>query len=124
MARLLVLDDEEGIRESLDFLLSGEGIDVATAATAQEALDIATRFRPQVLIADWALVGESGIDVSKALREAFPGLQTIMITGFSGEDLRAAARNEPFFAIMEKPFDIDDLLAAVRDALKTVSASD
>jgi len=119
MVRVLVVEDEIHYRENLDYCLTDEGYDVATAHNGQSAIEVAARFRPQILIADWMLHNSlTGLDVFRMIRKSLPGLETILITGFPSDGLRADAKESQVFEIFEKPFDLDDLLLAVRFAAK------
>ena len=117
MGKCLLIDDEESYRKTLGAILDAEGHEVATAEDGPEALEVAARIRPDVLIADWRLAGDmDGLGVADRLLADHPGLQVIMITGCSSEDLLREAEVD-IFRVLQKPFELDDFLAAVEDAL-------
>ena len=117
MAKVLVVDDEVGYREGLRDVISDEGHDVEVAASSYDALEIAKRFCPDVLIVDWMLQNDlSGLDVSESLRESNPHLTTIIITGYPAQELRSQAEGFEVFAFLEKPFELDDIRNTVRKA--------
>ena len=71
--RILIVDDEPAYREYLGRFLSREGLEVRSAETCGEALEIARSFAPKVLVADWMLGCEMhGIEVAEAIRASHP----------------------------------------------------
>jgi len=117
MGRILIVEDEDTIRRPLMRVLKIEGHEVRTATGGREGIEIGTRFGPQVMIADWRVPdGVSGLQVAEALQRLNPGLRTIMITGHSVQELKREAEIE-VFRIIEKPFDLDELLDIVQQAL-------
>ncbi len=123
MARVLVVDDEEVYRVCLSRWLTRECHEVRTAASSQEAMRVGAAFHPEVLVVDWMLKSDAhGLEVAEDLQRLNPGLQTIVITGFSSESVRREGRHAHIFRFMDKPFHIHDLAAAVRDAVSNPQA--
>jgi CheY-like chemotaxis protein len=119
MTKVLIVDDEAGYRDHLAFSLSGEGHEVETAASGSRAIEMGSRCRPHVLVADWMLKESiHGLHVSEVLRTLVPELQTILITGYGSRDLRAKAEQLPVFDFIEKPFALERLHAAVNEAVR------
>ena len=117
MATVLVVDDERSYRHYLSARLAREGHDVLVAAGADEGITMAASTPPQVLVVDWLLGQEaSGLQIAAELQRRDPTLRTILITGFSAQAL-ARADDVAVFRCLEKPFEIDDLVRAVCDAL-------
>ncbi len=118
MARILVVDDEAGYRRTLRDILVEEGYEVETAEKGEDAIEASQRSSPDVLITDWKLKDRlSGLDVARALRAGDPRLATIIITGYSIEQLKAEASGMEDLRMLEKPFGADDLLALIRDLI-------
>ena len=117
MARVLIVDDERGYRHYLAQHLAREGHEVRSASSRDEAIEVGAEFLPEVLILDWMLNNALDLEVAEALPEIHPDVRTILITGFASEHARHEALGVPIFRIIEKPFDMTDLSAAVRDAL-------
>ncbi len=118
--RILIVDDEQTYREYLGRFLSRDGLDVRVAETGAEALRISREFAPQLLLADWMLRCDMhGIEVGEALRAEQPGLRIVLMTGFPTADLEAEAERVGIEGILEKPFTLDDLSAAIHRALDT-----
>ena len=116
-ARLLIIDDEPSIRESLDTLLTLEGFDVTLALDGAEGLDLLSRNEFDLLLLDLALPGESGIDLLPRITGLHPHLPVIMITAFGTvgnvvDAVRAGAEN-----FIQKPWDNEKLLADIRSAI-------
>lgn len=117
MAKILIVDDHQGYRRYPAMVLEREGYRVETAAGGREAIEIGTRFEPDVLVVDWLLDNEwNGARVATALREFNPSLQVVVITGF--DPMRLEGRDEiDIYRVLSKPFDLDEFLAAVAGAL-------
>jgi len=116
-ARLLIIDDEPSIRESLETLLTLEGFDVTLAPDGTKGIDILSRDEFDLLLLDLALPGESGIDLLPRITAMHPNLPVIMITAFGTvgnvvDAVRAGAEN-----FIQKPWDNEKLLADIRSAI-------
>jgi len=115
--RLLIIDDEEAIRESLDTLLTLEGFSVSTAVDGPSGMDLLSRNEYDLLLLDLALPGQSGIDLLPRIVEMQPNLPVIMITAYGTvgnvvDAIRAGAEN-----FVQKPWDNEKLLADIRAAV-------
>ncbi|UCG17565.1 MAG: response regulator [Phycisphaerales bacterium] len=119
MSKILVVDDEPGYCEELTLSLAHVGHEVQTAVSGRQAIDLGARYRPDVLVADWMLRNSiHGLHVSQVLRTIHPEVQTVLITGFASQHLKAEAERFRVFDFIEKPFSLDHLHAAVRDAAR------
>ncbi|GGA61642.1 acetoacetate metabolism regulatory protein AtoC [Edaphobacter acidisoli] len=115
--RILIIDDEAAIRESLDTLLTLEGFVINAAADGPTGMDLLARNEYDLLLLDLALPGESGIDLLPRIKEMQPNLPIIMITAFGTvnnvvDAIRAGAEN-----FVQKPWDNEKLLADIRAAI-------
>ena len=115
--RLLIIDDEPSIRESLETLLSLEGFNVTLAPDGVRGLEILSHQEFDLLLLDLALPGESGIDLLPRIMAMHPNLPVIMITAFGTvgnvvDAVRAGAEN-----FIQKPWDNEKLLADIRSAI-------
>jgi len=115
--RILIIDDEAGIRDSLETLLTLEGFRVEMAADGQAGLDMLTRHSYDLLLLDLALPGESGIDLLPRIKSLAPDLPIIMITAYGTvnnvvDAIQAGASN-----FIQKPWDNEKLLADIRIAI-------
>jgi DNA-binding NtrC family response regulator len=115
--RILIIDDEHAIRESLDTLLTLEGFSVSTAGDGPSGLELLSRNEYDLLLLDLALPGQSGIDLLPRIVEMQPNLPIIMITAYGTvgnvvDAIRAGAEN-----FVQKPWDNEKLLADIRAAV-------
>src|ERR1700691_2063937 len=116
-ASILVVDDEVGIQESLEVLLSLENYSVKTAANGEEGLRMLDQSNFDLVLLDLALPGQSGIELLPQFKERQPDLPIIMITAYGTVDnvveaIRAGADN-----FVQKPWDNEKLLADIRSAV-------
>ncbi len=118
MATVLIVEDEDVLRETLSSFLTRRGHDVIAAASGYEALEIGLDAAPDVLVADWMLKNHiHGMHVSAVFRAVHPNLNTILITGFPSRDLLEESDRCGIARLLEKPFDLQDLDEAVASAL-------
>jgi len=116
-ARILIIDEEAAIRDSLDTMLTLEGFKVTMASDGNAGMDLLARNQYDLLLLDLALPGESGLDMLPRIVEAHPQLPVIMITAFGTmgnvvDAIRAGAEN-----FVQKPWDNEKLLADIRTAI-------
>ncbi len=114
---VLIVDDQADARETLALLLRGEGHEVVTAASGEEALDAIEKNRFDVAIVDIGLPGLDGYEVAKCIRAGAEGhaLRLIALTGYGLPDDVQAAAKAGFDIHMVKPVDPDRLLPQLSD---------
>ena len=119
-ARVLVVDDEAGIRRVLHASLSARGYSVREAASGEDAMHVVPAFRPDVILLDLGLPGVSGTQVITRLRD---WTQTpIIILSVQGEEsAKIAALDAGANDYVTKPFSLGELLARIRAALRQAS---
>ena len=115
--RILIIDDEAAIRESLEALLTLEGFTLSMAGDGTTGMELVSRNEYDLLLLDLALPGENGIDLLPRITETQPNLPVIMITAFGTvgnvvDAIRAGAEN-----FVQKPWDNEKLLADIRTAI-------
>jgi DNA-binding NtrC family response regulator len=115
---VLVIDDEEIIREALEALLGAEGYDVVTADTGGKGLDALGQRPVQVVLLDLMLPDRDGLDVLGAIRRIDEELPVVMITAFGTIESAIAATKQGAFHYFAKPFKNDEVLVVVRNALE------
>ncbi|HEY0286733.1 MAG TPA: response regulator [Pseudomonas sp.] len=114
MTTVLIIDDEYLIVDILSYALEDEGYLTVKAASAQKALDILDRERPQLIITDYMMPGMNGIQLAEQIRQR-PGMHATPIILMSGAQAALGkARPDLFSDVLEKPFEIVHVLAAVR----------
>lgn len=111
-----IVDDDEGVRDSLQFLLQSEGLDARLYASAQELLAVALP-PAGCILTDFRMPGMDGLELQSHLAERGCRLPLIVMTGFG--DVTAAVRAMKAGALdfLEKPFSDHQLVAAIRGAL-------
>ncbi len=118
MARLLIVDDESGIRGALEQLFEYEGHEVRTAEDGIDGIDLAGEFRPDVIFLDVKMPGLDGLDVLQRIRADDPGALVVMISGHGTIDTAVEATRKGAYDFLEKPLDTDRLLVTLRRALE------
>jgi two-component system nitrogen regulation response regulator NtrX len=116
-SRILVVDDEVAIRESLRMTLEYEGYECILAATGQEALSLAEREAPDLVLLDVKMPGMDGIDVLERLRAMNDALPVIVVSGHGTISTAVEATKKGAFDFIEKPFASDRVLVSLRNAL-------
>ena len=117
--RILVVDDEPGIRAALGQLLEYEGYEVKTATGGAEGIAIYDSFRPQLVFLDVKMAGLDGLEVLKRLRRADPNATVVMISGHATIQTAVEATQLGAYDILEKPLDTDRVLVLLRNAFET-----
>jgi two-component system KDP operon response regulator KdpE len=117
MSRVLVVEDEQPMSRTLNIGLRARGYDVDIASSGEEALDLARRQHPDVVILDLGLPGISGIQVAHGLR-AWSTVPIIVLSARGAEAVKVAALDAGADDYVTKPFGMDELLARIRAALR------
>ncbi|HXI33542.1 MAG TPA: sigma-54 dependent transcriptional regulator, partial [Gemmatimonadales bacterium] len=118
--RVLVVDDEKGIREALKQLLEFEEIEVQTCASGGEALQVYPAFRPHLVFLDVKMQGMDGLETLAKLRQLDPHAQIVMISGHGTIQTAVEATQLGAYDFLEKPLDTDRILLTLRNALQHV----
>lgn len=118
MARILVVDDEEGIRHVLRQVLEYEGHSVRTASGGGEALGIHEEFGPDLTFLDVKMARMDGLEVLGRIREREPEAVVVMISGHGSIETAVEATRRGAFDFLEKPLDTDRILVTIRNALQ------
>ena len=124
MARLLIVDDEDSVRDVLRQLFDYEGHEVATASSGAEALRLARADPPDVAFLDVKMPEMDGLEVLDRLRVLAPDSQVVMISGHGTIDTAIEATRRGAYDFLEKPLDTDRLLVTLRNALQVRGLSE
>lgn len=121
MTRVLVIDDDPGIRRLIVYALADEGYTVDEAAEGEGALELVSRQHPDIILLDMKMPGVDGWEFAKLYRERY-GRRAPIIVLTAAKD--AAQRREDIDAegYASKPFELDDLVARVSAVAKTLGA--
>ncbi len=117
MAKLLVVDDEQSIRESIRMFLSEKGHMIHTASTLKEAITVFQELTPEVVILDIRLPDGSGLAALSQMYAFNPLSKIIMITAFQDMETTIEAMKKGAYDYIHKPLDADELEKAVDDAI-------
>ncbi|HUE77642.1 MAG TPA: sigma-54 dependent transcriptional regulator [Longimicrobiales bacterium] len=118
MARILVVDDEEGIRHVLRQVLEYEGHTVRTASGGGEALGLYDDWKPDLTFLDVKMARMDGLEVLGRIRESDPEAVVVMISGHGSIDTAVEATRRGAYDFLEKPLDTDRILVTIRNALQ------
>src|SRR5437764_4697471 len=118
VARLLVVDDEQSMRELLSIVLRREGYDVILADSGRTAISVIEREPIDLLISDIKMPDVSGVDVLRAAKAVDRDILGIMITAFASTDTAVEAMRLGACDYLSKPFDIDLLKMKVREKIE------
>jgi two-component system nitrogen regulation response regulator NtrX len=116
--RILVVDDERGVRAALGQLLEYEGYEIRTAENAVDALAEYERFRPHLVFMDVKMAGIDGLEALKKIRELDPAATVVMISGHGTIQTAVEATQLGAYDFLEKPLDTDRILVTLRNALQ------
>jgi two-component system, NtrC family, nitrogen regulation response regulator NtrX len=119
--RVLVVDDEPGIRQAIKQVLEYEGLEVRPAASGGEAITLYPDVRPDLVFLDVKMAGLDGLETLHRLRELDPHAVIVMISGHATIATAVEATRAGAFDFLEKPLDTDRLLVTVRNALNHAS---
>jgi two-component system nitrogen regulation response regulator NtrX len=114
--RVLIVDDEPGIRQAVKQVLEYEGIEVRAAGSGGEAITVYPDFRPHVVFLDVKMAGLDGLETLNRLRDLEPSAVVVMISGHGTVATAVEATRRGAFDFLEKPLDSDRLLVTVRKA--------
>lgn len=121
MKRILVVEDDMIMRETLSDILRFEGYDVSTADGGNKALELISNNSFDLVITDVLMPDRDGFDVITEAKQKCPGIRVIAISGggyMSSDAYLKMASNAGADDTLSKPFDVDELLAKTKDILK------
>src|SRR5215468_219996 len=116
-SRILVVDDEAAIRDSLKMTLEYEGYDFLGAATGQEGLALIEREGPDLVLLDVKMPGMDGLEVLDRIRALNDALPVVVVSGHGTISTAVEATKKGAFDFIEKPFASDRVLVSLRNAL-------
>ena len=122
--KVLIVDDEPGIRGALSQLLEFEGYEVRAVPTAVDGLKEYERWKPHMVFLDVKMAGIDGIEALKAIRTHDPNAIVVMISGHATIQTAVEATQLGAYDILEKPLDTDRILVTLRNALQHLDLQD
>ncbi len=121
---ILIVDDEESVRDSLYNWFIEDGFRVACAENAKKALTILESDQFDIILADIKMPGMDGLEMLRRIKSIKPDSIVIVMTAFATVDTAVKALKDGAYDYVTKPFDPDDLTHLIRNATKQISLSD
>ena len=118
VCKILVVDDEESIREFFEIMLKREGYEVQTAPNGREALELLKKVQVDLIISDMQMPEVSGLELLTKVKELDPEMVVLMITAFGSTDTAVEAMKLGAYDYIQKPFKIDEVKIIIRQALE------
>ncbi|OGW36158.1 MAG: Fis family transcriptional regulator [Nitrospirae bacterium GWD2_57_9] len=118
MSTILIVDDEQSMRDFLSIMLKKEGYDVVAAETGQDALKAVQTEIFDLVISDVKMPGMDGIDVLKTVKEVSPETVVIMITAYATAETAVEAMKRGAYDYITKPFKVDEIKLIIQKALE------
>lgn len=119
--KVLIVDDQYGIRVLLTEILQAHGYELYEAANDEQALAGVRENLPDLVLLDMKMPGTSGMDILKQIKDEAPETKVIIMTAFEDQGLVGEAFELGALDYFEKPFDIDDVCDVIRQELPLFS---
>ena len=117
--RIMVVDDDAGMRLTLEGIMEDEGYDVVGAGDGYEAIKLAKGTPFTLIFMDIKMPGINGVEAYREIKKVSPDSVVVMMTGFAVEDLVKEALQEGVYAVLYKPFAMEQIIDVVQAVLKT-----
>ena len=118
MSSILIIDDDDQLRNSFEKLLTQEGYSVESAPSGEAGLELVNKKVPDLIILDMRLPGMNGLETFQAIHEKEPKLPVIIMTAYGTTETAIEATKIGAFDYILKPFDIPDILTVIGQALE------
>jgi DNA-binding NtrC family response regulator len=116
-SRLLIVDDDHGMRENLAELFESLGYEVQTAANVPEALRVLDERDVDLLLTDYKMPGPTGVELIEAARKRQPGLRAVLMTAFGDSFTEIESVRRGAVGYLNKPFEADEVVVFVERLL-------
>ncbi len=120
MIKILIIDDEHSIRETLEMFLREKGYEVATSEDGEKGLESVQRERPDIVILDIRLPGMDGLEVLRRIKEKEEDIHVIMITAYHDIETTKQAMKLGAYEYIHKPLDADEFENAIEKAVNNL----
>jgi two-component system response regulator RegA len=124
MSTLLLVDDDEFLRERLARALTARGLEVRTAANADEAISTLAEWKPKLAVLDLKMPGRTGLELLREVKQLSPAIQVVLLTGYGSIANAVEALRGGAVGYITKPADADQILEAFRKGAPEQAASD
>ena len=118
MNKILIIDDDNSIRDTLDIFLSESGYKISTAKSGEEGIELVKKEHPELIVCDLKLPKLNGLDLLKILNDYDPGIPVIIMTAYGDSQSTIKAIQLGAYDYIEKPLDIDRLNVLIKRALE------
>ena len=118
--KVLVVDDQKGMRLTLAAILDDQGYDVTEVEDGYRAIEVLEQVPFDLVFMDIKMPGINGVQTFREIKKIVPKSVVVMMTGFAVEDLIKEALDEGAFSVIYKPFDMESVLNLVDSVLKSV----
>lgn len=115
--KVLIADDETIIADTLAIILNRVGFDARAVYTCQKALELASAFRPDMLISDVLMSDDNGVDAAVQMRSILPDIRVFLLSGQTAEVLEQSQARKLGFEMLEKPVHPQDLVNKLQSAM-------
>ena len=120
MIKILIIDDERPIRETLEMFLREKGYEVVTSEDGERGLEAVHRERPEIVILDIRLPGMDGLEVLRKIKEKGEDIHVIMITAYHDAETTKQAMKLGAYEYIHKPLDADEFEVAIERAVNNL----
>jgi len=120
--RIMVVDDDEGIRQILSTALSGMGYDVLTGSRGTEALNLLLKSSFTLVLTDLEMPGMDGWSLASRIKERFPDIPVVLMTGYAKEAVMKKMKGSSVDYVIFKPFRLEDILKTAEKLLGAESS--
>jgi len=121
--RVLLVDDERGIRRAVGRMLRSLGFDVEAVESGERALEVLDEVAPVLVVLDLSMPGIGGPETLRRLRERRPELPVLLSSGYDASDDRATGHGESGVGFLQKPYDVEDLAVAAQQLLEPAAGA-
>jgi DNA-binding response OmpR family regulator len=116
--KIMLIDDDEWIRDSLSLFFESEGCHLLALETAEEGLDALRNQNYDIIIVDYRLPGMDGLDFLEKIRESYPMAIRILITAYGSRDVISKALEIGIQDYISKPFTVDEIEQSLSQLIK------
>lgn len=116
--KIMVVDDDPGMRLTLEGIIEDEGFDVVGAEDGLRAIALAKTAHFDLIFMDIKMPGINGVETYREIKRTSPGSVVVMMTGFSVDDLIQDALEEGAYAVLYKPFEMEEIIDVMDKVLK------
>jgi len=120
--RIMVVDDDEGMRHILSMALSGMGYEVVAASSGTEALNLLLKSSFALVLTDLEMPGMDGWNLAYRIKKRFPGIPVVLITGYAKEAVMERMKGSSVDDVIFKPFRLEDILKTAEKLLGAESS--